>query len=227
VVRMAKDKGFFQGQWAIVATEGPNFNDAVQGIQGALQQAGAPVKVVRTPKTPNNCAQYAQQIKGNPRPDVIYFLGQPAFFAQCVQAINDPTYSPVYTGVGPSFGINTVANLACAGAAASGSQYKGWFLHPATGLDQARNRAPGVQFRDDIEYQIYGAMAGLEHAFNLVQGELTREKFIAALAGGDIPEKIAPGAVYRGGSRFGGTKAFALNADCGSRTYTTQGEYGK
>jgi hypothetical protein len=225
VVKMARDNGFLQGQWAVVATEGANFQDAVDGIKGALGQAGVKFKEIRPPKVPSNCSEFARQIKAEPRPTTIYFLGQPAFFAQCVQAINEPgIYEPTYTGVGPSFGINSVANLACAAAA---GRYKGFFLHPATGIDQAARRAPGVRFEDDIEYQIYGAMQGLEAAFNKVQGNLTREKFIAALASSAIPDGIAPGAVYNGGSRFGGTKAFALKADCGSRTYTTVGEYSK
>ena len=112
--------------------------------------------------------------------------------------------------------------LACR---ASANQYKGFYLHPATGLDQAKSRAPGVSFQDDIEYQIYGAMQGLEKAFNMVQGNLTREKFIAALSKGSIPAGIAPGAVYNGGSRFGGTSAFLLKSNCGGGQYQTVKEY--
>jgi hypothetical protein len=117
-----------------------------------------------------------------------------------------------------------VANLNCANTA---GQYKGFFLHPATGLDQAKSRAPGVQFTDDIEYQIYGAMQGLESALNAVTGPLSRESFISTLSKGGIPAGIAPGAVYNGGSRFGGTTAFALRADCGPRQYVTLKEYKK
>ncbi len=70
-------------------------------------------------------------------------------------------------------------------------------------------------------------MAGLEKAFNLVQGKLTREKFIAALAKAEIPDGIAPGSVYKGGSRFGGKSAFALKADCSVRQYKTVKQYDK
>lgn len=47
------------------------------------------------------------------------------------------------------------------------------------------------------------------------------------MAAGAIPDGISPGAVYKGGSRFGGTSAFALRADCGSRQYVTVKQYGQ
>lgn len=225
VVKMAKENGFFNGKWAVVITEGPNFADARESIVAALKSNGAqfdPSKdVYLTDKAPRDCSAVGTSVRSGGPYNAIYFLGQPAFFAQCVGVIGS---GPTYTGPGPSFGINTVANLAC--GAAQG-QYKGFYLHPATGLDQAAKRAPGVSFQDDIEYQIYGAMQGLEKAFNLVQGKLTREKFIAALRDGAIPEGIAPGATFKGGARFGGTAAYALKADCSVRQYKTVKRYDK
>ncbi|MCW2615966.1 MAG: hypothetical protein JWN08_2960, partial [Frankiales bacterium] len=224
VVKMAKDNGFFAGKWAVVITEGPNFADARTSIVDALKANGAqfdPSKdVYLTDKAPQNCSALGTQVRGGGY-GTIYFLGQPAFFAQCVGVIGA---GPTYTGPGPSFGINTVARLACGAAA---GQYKGFYLHPATGLDQAAKRAPGVSFQDDIEYQIYGAMQGLEAAFNKVEGTLTREKFIAALRGSSIPDGIAPGASYVGDVRFGGKAAFALKANCSTNQYATLKQYAK
>jgi hypothetical protein len=220
VVEMAKKNGYFGGTWGVIITEGPNFADARQSIVDALKANGAkfdPNKdIYPTDKAPRDCASLGSTVRGK-NYGVLYFLGQPAFFAQCVKVIGG---GPVYTGPGPSFGINTVANLAC--SAAQPEKYKGFYLHPATGLDQAAKRAPGVQFKDDIEYGIYAAMAGLEYAFNLVQGKMTREKFIAALRNAAIPDLISPGADFRGGARFGGKAAFGLKSSCGGTPETNR-----
>ena len=219
VVQMAKENKYFDGKWAVIITEGPNFADAKDSIVSALKSSGAkfdPSKdIYLTDKSPQNCSALGTQVKGGAY-NAIYFLGQPAFFAQCVGVIGS---TPTYTGPGPSFATNSIVNLACN---AAGGQYKGFYLHPGSGIDQAPQRAKVAQgfFKDDIEYLIYASMAQLEFAFNLVKGKLTREKFIATLRGAQIPDLISPGADYRGGARFGGKAAFALKASCGGTPAT-------
>jgi branched-chain amino acid transport system substrate-binding protein len=218
IPQLAKDNGFLDGTWAVVITEGPNFADARESVVAALQKAGVNGKsgkfnksndVYLTGKAPTNCSTLAGQMRNTY--DRIYFLGQPSFFINCVTSIGyTPTYQPIYTGVGPSFGIQSVGRLACSNTA---GQYKGFFLHPSPGLDTAAKRAPGVQFQDDIEYGIYGAMQQLEQAFNAVPGKLTREKFIATSRNGSFPGGILSPAVFKG-QVFGGTAAFGLRADC-------------
>ncbi len=82
-----------------------------------------------------------------------------------------------------------------------------------------------MQFQDDIEFQIYGAMQGLEKAFNLVQGKLTREKLHRRAGEGRDPGRHRPRRRVKGGSRFGGTSAFALKANCATRQYETVKQY--
>ena len=72
----------------------------------------------------------------------------------------------------------------------------------------------------DVQLAAVRSMAGLENAFNQVQGKLTREKFIATLRNSAIPDLVSPGANYRGGARFGGKSAFALKASCGGTSAT-------
>jgi branched-chain amino acid transport system substrate-binding protein len=220
VPQLARDNKFLNEKWAVVITEGPNFADARQSIVEALSKAGVEGKsgkfnanndVYLTAKAPSNCSTLAGQLRNVYTR--IYFLGQPSFFISCVSTIGyTPTYQPVYTGVGPSFGIQSVGRLACTN---TGGQYKGFFLHPSPGLDTAAKRAPGVSFQDDIEYGIYGAMQQLEQAFNAVPGKLTREKFIAANRQGGVQGGILNPAVFRG-QVFGGTAAFGLQTDCGN-----------
>jgi branched-chain amino acid transport system substrate-binding protein len=221
VVKMARDNGHFDGKWAVVITEGPNFADARQSIVAALQQSGAQGKsgkfnpssdVYLTDKAPRDCSTLAGQLRGSYTS--IYFLGQPAFFLQCVGTIGyqPGVYEPTYTGVGPSFGIQSVGNAACK---ATANRYKGFFLHPSPGTDTAQQRAGRTDFRDDIEYSIYAAMQGIHQALDQVPGTLTREKFIATLRPGGIKGGIMPPSVFRG-QVFGGTAAFAVQADCGN-----------
>jgi branched-chain amino acid transport system substrate-binding protein len=215
LIQVAKDNGYMGGKWAVVITGTPNFTDAREAIVSQLMSNGAQGSVgafnkdkdvFLTDKAPNNCSTLGSQIRGGGYTS-IYFLGQPAFFAQCVGVIGG---SPTYTGPGPSFGINTVANLACS----ANPQYKAYYLHPSPSLNTAAQKAPGVTFKDDIEYGIYGAMESLKQAFDLVKGPLSRESFIAALAKSGTPGGIINPAIYNGGSRFGGTAAFANKAVC-------------
>ncbi len=227
VVQMAKDNGFVKGKWAVIITEGPNFQDAKDSIVSALKATPDatfdPGKdIYLTDKAPQNCSALGTQVRSQ-NYNAIYFLGQPAFFAQCVGVIGS---APTYTGPGPSFATNSIVNLACN---AAGGAYKGFYLHPGSGIDQAPQRAkvaPGF-FKDDIEYLIYASMAGLEAAFNLVPGKLTREKFTAALRNNQIPDLVSPGADFRGGARFGGKAVFALKAKCetNNNVSTTLKEY--
>jgi hypothetical protein len=212
---MAKDNGYFDGKWAVVITGTPNFTDAREafvsqllsnGAQGSAGPFNKDKDVFLTDKAPNNCSTLGTQIRGGGYTS-IYFLGQPSFFAQCVGVIGG---SPTYTGPGPSFGINTVANLACS----ANPQYKAFYLHPSPSLNTAAQGAPGETFKDDIEYSIYGAMESLKQAFDLVKGPLSRESFISALAAAGTPGGILNPATYNGGSRFGGTAAFGMKAVC-------------
>ncbi len=224
VIRAAKENGYLDKKWAVVITGTPNFADARESIVAELKKAGAkgsagafdPEKdVFLTEKAPNNCVTVGNQLRAGGY-ETVYFLGQPLFFGQCVNAYS----TPVYTGPGPSFGIQSVADLACRGGA---SGYRGFYLHPtpdkAQSQDLARKSAKDTPtFTDDIEAGIWGGMQGLEQAFSLVKGPLSRESFTAALAAGGSPGGVLNPAVYNGGSRFGGTGAYLNKITCSGTT---------
>ncbi len=220
VVKAAKEFGYLDKKWAVVITGTPNFADARESIVAELQKAGVqgsagafnPDKdVYLTEKAPNNCVTIGNQLRAGGY-ESVYFLGQPLFFGQCVNAYPSPTY----TGPGPSFGIQSVADLACRGGAGG---YHAYYLHPTpdkvAAQDLARKSAPSTPtFTDDIEAGIWGGMQSLEQAFNLVQGPLSRESFIAALAKAGTPGGVLNPAIYNGGSRFGGTGAYVNKITC-------------
>lgn len=214
VTAMARDNGFLAGKWAVVITGTPNFADAKDSIVAELGKAkGAGVvfdpskDVILTDKAPQNCVEVGNRLRTG-QYNTVYFLGQPLFFGQCVNQYPTATY----TGPGPSFGIQSVADLACRGGAAG---YKGFYLHPSPDKALAQQKAKGAPpFTDDIEAGIWGGMEQLEQAFNSVQGPLSRESFIAAVAKGQSPGGVLPAAVFNGQTRFGGTAAYANKITC-------------
>ncbi|MDT7571369.1 MAG: branched-chain amino acid transport system substrate-binding protein [Actinomycetota bacterium] len=220
VIRAARENGYLNKKWAVVITGTPNFADARESIVAELKKAGVQGKagpfnpdqdVYLTEKAPNNCVDVGTKLRAGAY-ESVYFLGQPLFFGQCVNQWPSATY----TGPGPSFGIQSVADLACRGGAA---QYHAYYLHPAPDVAMAqqiaKKWAPDTPaFKDDIESGIWGGMQGLEQAFNLVKGPLSRESFIAALAAAGVPGGVTNPAVYNGGSRFGGTGAYLNKITC-------------
>ncbi|HUR06532.1 MAG TPA: ABC transporter substrate-binding protein, partial [Nonomuraea sp.] len=223
VIKMARDNGYLNKKWAMVITGTPNFADARESFAAELKKAGAQGKagpfgdgdIYLTEKAPNNCVDVGTKLRSGGY-ESVYFLGQPLFFGQCVNQWPTATY----TGPGPSFGIQSVADLACRGGA---SGYHAYYLHPAPDVAMsqqiARKSAPDTPaFKDDIESGIWGGMQGLEQAFNLVKGPLSRESFIAALAKAGTPGGVLNPAVYNGGSRFGGTGAYVNKITCNGAT---------
>ncbi len=220
VIKMARDNGFLNKKWAVVITNTPNFTDARESIVSELGKAGVMGKsgkfskdndVYLTDKAPRDCVALGTQLRGGGY-DSVYFLGQPLFFGQCVNQYPTATY----TGPGPSFGIQSVGDLACRGGAA---QYKGFYLHPTPDKAAAQRVAKGAPaFKDDIEAGIWGGMQQLEQAFALVKGPLSRESFTKALAAASVPGGVAAPVSYNGGSRFGGSAAYANKITCSGST---------
>ena len=216
VIRAAKEKGFMNKKWAIVITGTPNFADARDSFaaelikNGAKGSSGAFNKdkdIILTEKAPRDCLTVGNQLRSGGY-EAVYFLGQPLFFGQCVNQYPTATY----TGPGPSFGIQSVADLACRGGAGG---FKGFYLHPSPDKAMAQKAAAGAPaFTDDIEAGIWGGMQQLEQAFNLIKGPVNRESFIAALAKSGTPGGVLQPSVFGGKTRFGGTGAFLNQITC-------------
>ena len=114
----------------MVITGTPNFATPASRSSRAEERTGAGQRRSLQPgqrRLPHG--QGAQQLRQRRAPirgcgyEVIYFLGQPSFFAQCVGSIGNGTpgvsAKPIYTGPGPSFGISSVITLACKATATS------------------------------------------------------------------------------------------------------------
>ena len=215
VVSNAKRQGFPTGKWALVLSETPNFTDAKESMEVALKKAGIDYEYIPVPKagTDSDAAALATKLRSGRFP-VVYFLGQPFFFAKTVQQTQGPGYTPTWTGPGPSMGVNSVLSLTCGSAGG----FKASFLSPYHGLD----KAPGGKYKDDIEMITAGSMMGVEFMLKQLTAEtLNRETLINKLKGGmKIPGGIFPPADFSRG-QFGGTGVYALNSDCGKGQWVT------
>ena len=225
VVEMAKRGNYLKPKngkgWALVISDTPAFLDAEEGFLAAMKPTGVPVKVIRTPRTGADSTRVASQLREG-QYESVYFLGQPLFFVELTGKVGCPAYCPQWAGVGVSMGANSIGTPACN---VTGGNYKGEFLSPYPGLDKAAELAPGVSFKDDVEFSVYGSMQILDQMLKTVPGpSFNRESFIDALNGRAFPGGIFPKVDF-GQSRFGGTQAYALRMDCGEGQHVTAGLY--
>ena len=225
VVAMAEKGGYLKPKngkgWAMVISNTPNFLDAEQGFLAAMKKTGVPVKVFRTPKSGADSTSIANQLREG-QFESVYFLGQPLFFIELTGKVGCPAYCPQFAGPGVSMGTNAIGGPACK---ASGGQYKGEFLNPSPGLDQAQRVAPGVKFKDDIEFGIWGSMELVSQILSKVPGDgFTRERVISGTAGNGYAGGVFPKVSFAK-NRFGGSGAYALKSDCTDEKYNTNGFY--
>ena len=228
VIKMAEQQNFLRkGRWAVVTSDTPNFKDARDAMTAELAKKGIDFKVHLVPKagSDSDALRLSNDLRGGAYP-VIYFLGQPTFFLKVVRQTQNVTYQPVWTGVGVSMGVNTVAQVACEGTRESGG-YNGHFLSPYPGLDRAPkafwDSDNGRSNKDDIELTLWGFSEYLEKALLLTGGNLTRENFMAQLEKATISSGTFPGVRYSPSDHFGGTAAYSLKSDCTKNQYVTSG----
>jgi hypothetical protein len=171
IIRMAKEQGFFKAgdTWALVLPQSPNFADARGSMEAALKGAGVKVQYFEAPKAGGDAGPVASRLAAGGFP-VVYFLGQPIYFADLVRKAAGPSYQPFWVGPGVSMGVNSIAQLTCGNRLYNG---KGFFLSPYPGYDRKSQVAGNANLPDDIALSIFGLQQLIDQAFQLVQGPLT------------------------------------------------------
>ena len=210
VIANAKRVGFADdGKWALVLSDTPNFEDAKVSMEAELKRNGIAYDYIPVPKagTDSDAAALANKLRAGRYP-VVYFLGQPFFFAKTVNQAQAAAYVPTWTGPGPSMGVNSILTLVCG---APGG-FKASYLSPYHGLE----KAPAGKYVDDIEMITAGSMAGVEFILKQLQANsLFRESLLQKLKSGlKVPGGIFPPADYSRG-HFAGTAVYSLKPDCG------------
>ncbi len=230
VIKMAQSQNYLNPgagkKWAVVTSDTPNFADARNAMTQALSARSIAYDAILIPKagSDSDAVTLSNKLRGGAYP-VVYFLGQPTFFLKVVRQTQSAIYKPIWTGVGVSMGVNTIADVACAGTTESGG-YDGRFLSPFPGLDRAPKAfldADGGRAKDDIELTLWGFSEFLEKVLLATGGNLTRENVMAQLEKSTFPGGVFPGVRYSPSDHFGGTAAYMLKSDCTKRQYVTAG----
>jgi hypothetical protein len=208
-----------------------NFDDAHTAFLQAAQQQGLQVVVEKSiDKNADSgsafsaggslCANRANA------PEAVYPLLAPTIWVQIVAGANAQACNPIWSGVGITQGLNTVAAAVCGAAPTT----KGHFFSPFPGLNVAGqvdgdyNRAYQQQHGqagDDIGWGIWGLEKLVSSMLAAPGRNLTRQSFVSSSVGKSYTTGVWPTVTY-GSSRFGGTAVHVLQLDCSKQQYVSE-----
>jgi branched-chain amino acid transport system substrate-binding protein len=200
---------------AVVATNTPNFDDAVASFTQALPGA----KVIRPEKNERGSSMAGQLCTGVIKNyEVVFPLTAPTYFIEMAGASK---CNPRYVGVGVTMGLNTVASTGCRTGGLADSR----FFSPAPAFADSQKYDP--RFRaaggsDDIMWLIWGLSATLHQLFDKAGPNLTREGFIASTSRATVKSGVYPDLRYTPTNHFGASQVHILRADCGSGQFVTE-----
>ncbi len=193
---------------AMVATNTPNFDDAVS----SFTQAFPGVRVFRPEKNERGGSMAGNLCTGSVKNfDVVYPLVAPTYFLEMAAASQ---CRPQYAGVGVTMGLDTVASTGCR---ASGSVDNAVFFSPAPAFfdsdkyDPAFRNAGGT---DDIMFLLWGVAKSLHQLFDMTGPSISRESFIATAETARLHSGVYPDIQYTPENRFGAKQVHVLQVVC-------------
>lgn len=233
LIQLTKNK-LGGGKFGIAVADSGSFNDAHASIVRAAEEGG--LEVVYNKRIPKSASQnqalgIAAEMSGSGA-EVVYFLSSPTTFLNIAAASAGQGYRPQWIGPGLTSGLNTVAQVGCS---AANSVDKAIFFSPFPQLDVIDDLDP--QFRpafgkhvggepDDLAVALWGLNKTVHQLF-LGAGEgVTRQSFVQSLEGGKPFEtNVYPPLQFSAQNHFGAKSVHVLQADCGSQTYKTIGQF--
>jgi hypothetical protein len=193
---------------AIVATDTPNFDDAVT----SFTEAFSGVKVFRPEKNQRGGSMAGNLCTGNVKNyDVVYPLTAPTYYLEMAGASQ---CRPQYAGVGITMGLDQVADTGCS---AGRSTENAVFFSPAPAFADSNDYDP--KFRqaggtDDIMFLLWGLMKSTHQLFLKTGEDLSRERFIAASETAAFETGVYPRIQYEPDDRFGAKQVHVLKNVC-------------
>ena len=219
------NKTFPGKTFGAIVTDTANFNDAVQGFQAGVQQAGLQDSYAGALRHAKNDSTWYNQLgneMANRGVEVLYILTSPVDYIQFAQQNKDRGFQ--YVGVGVSMGLNAVLNSGCPEVGG------GIFFSPFPGLDWARKNVPEFfaaskkfgTVPDDLALALWGTNKQLDLLFQRYEQtfgtDLTREDFRALVEGaGAIESGIFPTIQFSPQNHFGGQSVHVLQANCDAK----------
>jgi branched-chain amino acid transport system substrate-binding protein len=193
---------------AMVATDTPNFDDAVDSFTEAFPG----VKVFRPAKNERGSSMAGNLCTGNVKNyDVVYPLVAPTYYLEMAGAAK---CNPQYAGVGVTQGLDTVASTGCR---AGNSTANAIFFSPAPAFFDSNDYDP--EFRkaggtDDIMFLLWGVAKSLHILFENVGPGISRESFIAETETTSVRTGVYPDLEYSPEERFGAKQVHVLKCVC-------------
>lgn len=220
-------KNFAGKKVAMIVTDTPNFDDAIQGWEAAVDQAGINYyKTLRHTKGDTSWYNtFGSELQSN-GVNVVYVLTAPVDYIRFAQQNKSRGFQ--YVGVGITMGLNAVLGSGCPDV------NNGIFFSPAPGQDWVHKNDPsffeaaqklGVP-ADDIGYLLWGNAKVQYELFKryaaIYGNDLTREDFrnVVERQTNIVTRTFAP-LSYSPQNHFGGSQVHVLKADCGPKQYKT------
>ena len=205
----------------------PNFDDAESGFRAGAAALGLTVlpTVIVDKYNPDTQSAAGQLCPPDPtkRPDIVYPLLAPkSFVPLTAQVTSQGCANMQYAGVGITEGVNVVGDATCGSGTTSGE-----YFSPFPGVnteDQVDHdfrpawraktgKDPGAD-EDDLGWSLWGTTKLVAQMLAAPGRNLTRQTFLAAVAGKRFHSGVYPDVDYSR-SRFGGTAVHQLHLDCG------------
>lgn len=232
LVQMTKKQ--FPGKFGIAVANSGSFNDAHASIVQAAQEGG--LDIVYNKRIPKSASQnealgIAAEMN-NSGAEVVYFLSSPTTFLNIAAAAAGQNYRPQWIGPGLTSGLNTVAQVGCS---AANSVDGAIFFSPFPQLDVIDQLDP--DFRpayqkyvggqpDDLALALWGLNKTVHQLFLGAGENVSRQSFVQSLEQGQtFRTNVYPQLQYSAQNHFGANSVHVLQADCGSRTYKTIGQF--
>jgi ABC-type branched-subunit amino acid transport system substrate-binding protein len=216
----------------LVVSDTPSFDDAFEALKAAAADAGVTIayetRINKTAAEPEQLS-VVQELKNSGVEGVILLSSPVVFIGLANQGLNQ-SYTPTWIGPGITSGLNAVTNFGCPAVDT------GVFFSPTPGLDVIDQLDPdfnpayaqfaGGEPADDIGMQLWSLNKAIALMLEATGPEVGRAAFMNTLV--TTPEfdnGIYAPVAFTVDDHFGGTGAHLLDADCGSKQFTTAEQF--
>jgi ABC-type branched-subunit amino acid transport system substrate-binding protein len=231
LIDLIKEKGF--KKVGVVTADTPSFKDARESFVKAAEEANLDIAVdtpINKTATPSEALAVVQELKGADV-DAVYLLTSPTVYVTGLGAsARSQSYEPTWVGPGITNGLNAVLNFGCPAVE------NGLFYSPFPQLDVVdeldadfRPSYPkygGGEEADDVGLVLWALNKAIALMLEQTGEDLGRAAFMNTIESTEeFDNGLYPPIRITSDDHFGGTGAHLLDADCGTKQYTTAEQF--